>query len=118
MTLEIAIRKARETPFVKGQKRHYAITLDRRGKILSEAANSYIKTSPKMLEAGRKVGLTAKLFWHAECKAIYAVKDISKIHKIIVVRIDSKGQPVNSTPCVICERLIKDVGIAVIECTL
>lgn len=109
--LDYALSKARQIPYKRGQQRHFCIITDKRGRILAESANSYTKSSPKMKQAGQKVGLEEKIFWHAECKTIYSVRDLSKAHRLIVVRIGSKGEALNSKPCCICERLIQEVGI-------
>lgn len=116
--ISYAVDKACQTPYKKGQQRHYAIIADKRGRILSEGENSYTKTSPKMKRAGERVGLPDKVFWHAECKAIYSLKEGAKAYKIVVVRVDSEGNPVHSAPCPLCQALIKEAGIKVVEYTL
>ena len=116
--ISYAIDKACQTPYKKGQQRHYAVIADKRGRVLAEGENSYTKTSPKMKRAGERVGLPDKVFWHAECKAIYSLKERAKAYKIVVVRISSEGEPVNSKPCILCETLIKEVGIKFVEYSL
>ena len=116
--ISYAIDKARQAPYKKGQQRHYAVILCKRGRILAEGENSYTKTSPKMKRAGERVGLPDKVFWHAECKAIYSLKEGAKAYKIVVVRISSEGEPVNSKPCPLCQALIKEAGIKVVEYTM
>ena len=116
--ISYAIQKACETPYKKGQQRHYAVIAEKRGRILAEGENSYTKTSPKMKRAGERVGLPDKVFWHAECKAIYSLKDGAKAYKIVVVRVDSEGSPVHSAPCPLCQALIKEAGIKVVEYTV
>ena len=116
--ISYAIQKACETPYKKGQQRHYAVIADKRGRILSEGENSYTKTSPKMKRAGERVGLPDKVFWHAECKAIYSLKEGAKAYKLVVVRVDSEGNPVHSAPCPLCQALIKEAGIKVVEYTM
>lgn len=116
--LDYCIQKASELPFKRGRKRHYCIITDKRGRILAEASNSYIKTSPKMLKASKAVGLDEKIYWHAECKAIYSLRNKSRAYRIMVARVDSSGLPVNSKPCCICMNLIKQMGIKTIEYTV
>lgn len=115
MSIDYCLQRARELPYKRGEKRHWAAIYDKRGKLIAEGSNSYVKTSPKMLRAGKKVGLDNKIYWHAECKAIYSLRDTKKAYKIIVVRINSEGEPVNSKPCLLCETLIKELGVKVIE---
>ena len=114
-SIDYCLDKARAIPYRKHRSRHYAVVLDKRGKIVGEGANSYTKTSPKMLEAGSKVGLKDKIYWHAECKAIYSARNLNKAYKLIVVRINSEDKPVYSKPCVLCEALIKEAGVKIIE---
>ena len=116
--LQKAIDAARNIPYVKGRQRHFSVILSKRGRILAEGENSYTKTSPKMKRAGERVGLPDKVFWHAECKAIYSLKEGAKAYKIVVVRVDSEGNPVHSAPCPLCQVLIKEAGIKVVEYTV
>ena len=116
--ISYAIDKACQTPYKKGQQRHYAVIADKRGRVLAGGENSYTKTSPKMKRAGERVGLPDKVFWHAECKAIYSLKERAKAYKIVVVRVDSEGNPVHSAPCPLCQALIKEAGIKVVEYTM
>ncbi len=117
-SIEYCIQKARELPYIKGEQRHYSLILDKRGKILAESANSYTKSSPKMMRAGKKVGLDLKIYWHSECRALYSVKNVDKIHKLIVVRVDAKGNPAPSHPCIICSTLAREMGVKSIEYSL
>lgn len=116
-SLEYCLQRARELPYKRGEQRHWAAIYDKRGKLIAEGSNSYVKTSPKMLKAGNKVGLKDKIYWHAECKAIYSLRNLEKAYKITVVRVNSEGMPVNSKPCILCETLIKEIGVRVVEYT-
>ena len=99
------VKKANETQYVRGRFRHYCCIVDKKGVIVSEAANSYIKTSPVMFNAGRKVGVTDKCFCHAEMLALVRAK--GRGYKLAVARINKNGKPVNSKPCPICLYLIE-----------
>lgn len=94
-----------------------AIIYDKKGRILSIGKNSYIKTHPRQAYYAEKVGLPSKIFLHAEIHAIVKCKNIEKAHKIVVLRFDSTGNPVNAKPCPVCESAIKETGIKVIEHT-
>jgi tRNA(Arg) A34 adenosine deaminase TadA len=94
-----------------------AIIYDKRGKILSIGKNSYTKTHPLMKVHGDKVGLPEKIFLHAEVHAIARCKDLSKAHKIVVLRFGKNGAPLIAKPCAICQSAIKSVGIEHIEHT-
>lgn len=84
---------------------------------MSIGKNSYIKTHPRQAYYAEKVGLPSKIFLHAEIHAIVKCKNIEKAHKIVVLRFDSTGNPVNAKPCPVCESAIKETGIKVIEHT-
>ena len=103
--MEYALSKAREIPYKRGYQRHYALVLDKKDRIISEAANSYTRTHTAMHKASRKLGL-CKDFAHAECLAL--VKAKGKGCKLIVVRVDSKGESCYSAPCPVCSLLIKE----------
>jgi len=100
-------------------KRHNvtAIIFDKRGRILSIGKNSYVKTHPKQAAFARKSGVPCKIYLHAEIHAITKCKDLSKAHKILIMRYDSIGNPRLAKPCKICDDAIKDVGIKHIEHT-
>lgn len=84
---------------------------------MSIGKNSYIKTHPRQAYYAEKVGLPNKIFLHAEIHAIVKCKNIEKAYKIVVMRFDSKGKPVNAKPCPVCENAIKESGIKNIEHT-
>lgn len=108
-TIQYCLQKAREIPYTKGQNRHYSILLCKRGRIISEGQNHYDKTSPRMKRAGEAVGLPDKTCLHAESLAIFRDKK-RQGKKLIVVRVDSKGESCYSAPCPLCCYLIKEHG--------
>lgn len=104
--------KACSTPHKRGEYRHHCVILDNKGRIVSEAKNSYSKTHPVMARASAKLGLV-KEYAHAEMLAIVRAK--GKGVKLVVVRVDSKGNLAQSMPCVVCQELIKQAGIKSVE---
>lgn len=52
---------------------------------------------------------------HAEIAAL--IKARGKIHKMVVTRFDTMGNPVNAKPCPACTLALKDYGVKVIEHT-
>lgn len=100
-------------------KKHHvtAIIFDKRGRPLSIGQNSYIKTHPLQLKMAEKVGLPEKKFIHAEIQSIVKCRDISKAHKIMVMRYNKDGEPVNAKPCKICEQAIALTPIKIVEHT-
>ena len=94
-----------------------AIIYDKRGRVLSIGKNDYLKTHPIQVRHANKVGLPDKCYLHAEVSAITRCRDISRAHKIFVIRYDAKGNSVNAKPCPVCMSAISETPIKVIEHT-
>jgi tRNA(Arg) A34 adenosine deaminase TadA len=94
-----------------------AVVYDKHGRTLAVGQNSYIKTHTMMKRHGQKVGIFKKEVMHAECAAIVKVKDLSKAYRIGVFRFNASGEPLLAKPCPICESMIKEAGIKVVEWT-
>lgn len=94
-----------------------AIIYDKRGRPLAIGRNSYTRTHPRMVEIGEKVGLPEKKFVHAELDAILKCRDLTKAHKIEILRYTKDGKEANAAPCPICRELIRLAGIKIIEHT-
>lgn len=94
-----------------------AIILDKRGRPLSIGENSYIKTHPLQQRMAEKVGLPEKVFQHAEINAIVKCKDLTKAHKIVIMRYTKDGKPANAKPCAICRAALALTPIKIIEHT-
>lgn len=103
--LEYCLRKASELPFVRHQKRLYAIVLDKRNRIVGEGANSYTKTSRRQFEAAKRIGKPEKICLHSEAVALFRSR--GKGCKLIVARVDSRGQPCLAKPCDVCMELVR-----------
>lgn len=95
-----------------------AIVYDKRGRPLSIGQNSYTRTHPRQAAIAAKVGLPEKKFMHAEFAAITKCRDLKKAHKIVIMRYNKQGEPVNAKPCPVCMSLIREVNIKVIEWTM
>ena len=93
-----------------------ASVFDRKGKIISEAYNSYTKTHPVQYNYAKQCGEPYKIYLHAEIAAIIKAK--GKGYKIIVERFNDEGVPLLAKPCHICMLAIKEAGIKRIEYTL
>ena len=111
-SLEYALQKCREMPYHKNQSRHYAVIVDKRGRLISEASNSYTKTHTVMAKTSKRLGLE-KEYCHAECLAIVRAK--GKGHKIFIARVDSSGKACYSAPCPVCAVLIAESGLKSVE---
>lgn len=101
------------------RKRHHVIAtvLDKRGRVLSIACNSYDKTHPLQAKYATLCGLPEKRFLHAEVAAILKVRDLSKAHSIRVEMYNAKGDPVTAKPCAICAKVIEAACIENVEHT-
>ena len=102
-------------PYVKGQTRHYAVVVDKRGRVVGEGRNDYLKSHPLMHRTSRKLGLEKDCL-HSEALALIRAK--GKGNKIYIARVDSKGNPCYSAPCPVCSYLIKEGGISSVEFTI
>jgi len=107
-SLEYCIEKAKQLPFIKGQKRFWCVILDKRGRIIAEASNNYLKTSAAQYRAAKRVGLEDKCYLHSESHAL--IKSKGRGCTLIVARVLSDGTPANAKPCLVCEEMIKIHG--------
>ena len=114
MNLQYCIDKAKEQTYVRKQSRHYCVIVDKRGKIVAEAANDYLKTHTVMHKASRKLGLE-KDYCHSEMLAL--VRSRGKGVKMFIARVDSQGNACYSAPCIVCASLIAQSQIKSVEFT-
>lgn len=98
--------------------RHVVIAraYDRRGTLIGSATNSYTKTHPLMLHFGKQVGITYKVFLHAELAALLKCGDKTP-YKLVVERRTKDGVSALAKPCSICERAIAAWGVKRVEYT-
>ena len=90
-----------------------AILFDKKGRPLSIGKNSYTKTHPIMARESAKHGEPYKVFLHAEIDAIVRCRDMSKATRIVVMRFDANGRPVNAKPCPICMGLLSTYNLRI-----
>lgn len=88
---------------------------DKRGRLLSRAANSYIKTHSLQAHFANLAGQPQRIYLHAEIAALIKAGD--KAHKIVVERYNRVGEPVLARPCPICSLAIDAWGIKIVEHT-
>lgn len=93
-----------------------AIIYDKRGKVLSIGQNSYVKTHPLQAKCAIAVGEPTKIFLHAEIAALVAC-NWQIAYKLVVMRFNKDGKPVNAKPCKCCQYAIKLAGIKYVEHT-
>lgn len=99
----------------KRKHKVFAFCYDKRGNLLSEGHNSYVKTHPIQAKFAKLVGQPSRIYLHAEVAAILKAPNINKIHRIFVVRYNRQGHALPAKPCPICQAFIEDAGIKVIE---
>lgn len=117
--LDYAIQKAKEiqngkTDSGKTMQRVYALCLDKKNRLISEAGNSYIKTHPFQYECACSVGREKADKLHAEIAAIVKAKR-KEIYKIVIARVGETGRPLPAHPCNICMEAIGLANIKSIE---
>ena len=86
-----------------------ALAYDKRGRLLSVGRNSYVKTHPLAGYYGKKSGRPDAIYLHAELDAL--IKARGNVHKLVVVRYNAHGEPVNAKPCKGCQLALKDFGV-------
>ena len=92
-----------------------AIAYDKRGKLLAIGHNSYVKTHPLQAKFSKKANKAEAVYLHAETAAM--LKARTKVHKLVVLRYDSAGNPANAKPCAACQLAIKHFGVRYVEHT-
>lgn len=94
-----------------------AIVYNKKGRVLSIARNSYVKTHPLQARLALEVGEPTKIYLHAEVAALIKVRDWNDAHRIAVFRYGADGSPRNAKPCRVCQRIIQQAGITEVEYT-
>ena len=96
-----------------------AIIYDKKGHILSIGKNSYIKTHTLMYKLSKEINpkeCPTRVFVHAEIDAIIRCNHIKKAHKILVLRLNAKGEYALAKPCPICEKaILEQTPIKIVE---
>jgi tRNA(Arg) A34 adenosine deaminase TadA len=100
-------------------KKHEIIAtiFDKRGRAISKATNSYIKTHPFQCRLAKKAGRPEAIYMHAEIAALVKLKDWSKAHSIKIERYNSEGNPAPAKPCPICQQALDLAEINKIDYT-
>jgi len=94
-----------------------AFIYDKQGKLLSVGRNNYTKTHTVQAKAANKVGRPSCIYLHAEVAALVKIKDWTKAHKIVVMRYLKDGTAAPAAPCTICQEVIKQTSIRLVEHT-
>lgn len=111
LMLNYCLEKARKHDS-GGRVTVYACATDKRGNILAEGGNSYVKTHPLQASIAKRVGLAAKQFLHAEVACIAKLARLCKeCDTLYIARVDKVGNPLPAEPCVICTEAIELAGI-------
>lgn len=102
---DLAIEVAKSSP---SRKQVGAILL-RKGKVVTSATNLERKSHPLQAKFADRVGLSEKIFLHAEISAL--VKCREECDTIVVARVNSQNKLRNAKPCPICALALKEAGI-------
>lgn len=89
---------------------------NKKGILIGQGTNSYLKTHPIQKYFANKVGDTNKEFLHAEIAAILKA-GTKKIETLVIERYDKKDMPRLARPCPICMAAIKANDIKYIRYT-
>ncbi|QXO11278.1 hypothetical protein pEaSNUABM19_00132 [Erwinia phage pEa_SNUABM_19] len=92
-----------------------ACALDKKGRVLSMRTNDYNCSHPLQKYFAEQVGKPEAIFLHAEVATLIAAR--KEVHKLLIARIDVKGNPLPAKPCPICEKAIAAFGVKEIEYT-
>ena len=85
----------------------YAVAVNKRDRVIAEAGNDYVKTSPKQALYARLAGLPHKQFLHAEILVLTrALKRGENTAKLYIARAGKQGQSLPAKPCSICQLFI------------
>ena len=106
-TMDLAIKVAESS---KSRKKVGAVLLNK-NKPISQGVNQDTKSHPLQAKLADMVGLSEKIYLHAEISAL--VRCRSDVDTIIVVRLGGHGgdQLRNAKPCPICSLALKEAGI-------
>lgn len=107
MNIQYCIDMAAKQPYVKGQSRHYACLVNKKGQVVAESANSYTLTHTKQFHYAKRAGRPEAIYLHSEISCILKDRNRKGV-KLFVVRIDSKGKAYYSAPCEVCSLALKE----------
>jgi tRNA(Arg) A34 adenosine deaminase TadA len=99
-------------------KRHVvtAHAYDKKGRLLSRAANSYVKTHPLQAFYAKRAGKPHAIYLHAEIACLLLAGTVP-VHTLYVERYHADGSPALAKPCPICQLAIADWNIPHVEYT-
>ena len=87
------------------QYKFCSVALNKKGHIISMSFQQATKSHPLQYKYAKKAGLIEKIYLHSE---ICTLLKANNPYILIVLRVDSKGNLVNSKPCPICYLAIKN----------
>ncbi|EBS4516729.1 hypothetical protein DQT32_04875 [Salmonella enterica subsp. enterica serovar Braenderup] len=92
-----------------------ACALDKKGRVLATRMNDYECSHPLQKYFAEQVGKPEAIYLHAEIAALIAAR--KEVHKLLIARVDNKGNPLSAKPCPICAKAIEAFGVKEIEHT-
>lgn len=66
-----------------------------------------------MATTAAKAGQPHRIYLHAEVDALVRLREIDKAYKIVVMRHNKQGIPVNAKPCPVCQHLLSQTKLKV-----
>ena len=92
-----------------------ALAYNKRGKLIAVGKNSYVRTHPLQAKFAKKAGKPDAIYLHAEVSAL--LKSREQVHRLVVLRYDRQGNPVNAKPCPSCQLAIKHFNVKQVDHT-
>lgn len=89
---------------------------DKKGRLLSAKFNDYSKSHPLFKAYSlRNDASEHKIYQHAEFSALISAN--KEVHLLTVERYGKTGNLLLAKPCIICQNIIKDFGVKVLQYT-
>lgn len=105
----VIVKSSRKRPHIT------ALAYNKRGRLLSVGTNSYTRSHTKQAAYGFRTGKPKAIYIHAELDAL--LKARGKVHKLVVIRYNKKGEPVCARPCPACQLAISEFQVKKVEHT-
>lgn len=112
--LQYCLKKAKALPLEGNRQRLWACVTDKRGNILGEGCNSFVKSSVYQKQMAAKAGKPKCEYLHAELASLTRVfrsKSKAKPHALWVARALRNGEHGLAKPCEVCQLAIAEAGI-------
>lgn len=95
----------------------FATAFDKKNNVIGQGVNEYKRSHPLMKKFAMEAGEPCeKIYIHAELAAVLSAGK-KNIHKVLVQRFDSNGNPALAKPCKTCQCMLKTFGVKIVQYT-